>query len=191
MSLFSLEQQIVRGTAGVRWQCDDRCVQGDGPKRLLASLVILVTGFSSPALAADDPDQRWGISIWGLSYHVDDEIDFDDANVGLGLRYYFNRLVFAEVDALRNSNGGLAMPVSVGLDLKVASLGRACNLYAVAAGAVVYYENRRTEREYFRAGPVPGVTLGCGRVKTNAIIVLKPSRQPVSVIVASLTILLR
>ena len=159
--------------------------------QLLVTLAILVTGLSSPALAAEDPDQRWGISIWGLSYHIDDEIDFDEANVGLGLRYYFNRLVFVEVDALRNSNRGLAVPVSAGLDFKVASLGQACNLYAVVAGTVVYYQNRRTERDYFKAGPVPGVTLGCGRVKTNAIIVLKPSRQPVSVIAASLTILLR
>ena len=158
---------------------------------LLVTLAILVTGFSSPALAAEDPDQRWGISIWGLSHHIDHEIDFDEANVGLGLRYYVHRLVFVEVDALRNSNRGLAVPVSAGLDLKVASLGPACNLYAVAAGTVIYYQNRRTEREYFRAGPVPGVTLGCGRVKTNAIIVLKPSSQPVSVITASLTILLR
>ena len=158
---------------------------------LLVTLAILVLGFSSTALAAEDPDQRWGISIWGLSYHIDHEIDFAEANVGLGLRYYVHRLVFVEVDALRNSNRGLAVPVSAGLDLKVASLGRACSLYAVAAGAVVYYQNRRTERKYFRAGPVPGVTLGCGRVKTNAIIVLKPSRQPVSVITASLTILLR
>jgi hypothetical protein len=83
------------------------------------------------------------------------------------------------------------VPVSAGLELKVASLGQACALYAVAAGTVVYYQNSRTEREYFRAGPVPGVTLGCGRVKTNAIIVLRPSHQPVSVIAASLTILLR
>lgn len=163
----------------------------DGPKRLLVALAILVTGFASPAVAAEDPDQRWGISIWGLSYHIDHATDFDEANVGLGLRYYVNRLVFVEVDALRNSNGGLAVPMSVGLDLKVASLGQACKLYAVAAGAVVYYQNRRTEREYFRAGPVPGVTLGCGRVKTNAIVVLKASHQPVSVIVASLTIMLR
>ena len=155
------------------------------------TLAILVSGFPSAALAAEDPDKRGGISIWGLSYHIDDEIDFAEANVGLGLRYYVHRLVFVEIDALRNSNRGLAVPVSAGLDLKVASLGRACNLYAVAAGAVVYYQNRRTEREYFRAGPVPGVSLGCGRVKTNAIIVLKPSRQPVSVITASLTILLR
>ena len=166
-------------------------MSGDGPKRLLAALAILVTGFSSPAHAAEDPDQRLGISIWGLSYHIDDEIDFDEANVGLGLRYYVNHPVFVEVDALRNSNGGLAVAVSAGLDLKVVSLGRACILYTVAAGTVVHYQNRRTEREYFRAGPVPGVTLGCGRVKANAIIVLKPSRQPVSVIAASLTILLR
>ena len=136
-----------------------------GPKRLLVALAILVTGCSSPALADEPPDKRWGISIWGLSYHIDPEIDFDEANVGLGLRYYFNRRVFVEIDALRNSNGGLAVPVSAGLDLKVASLGRACSLYAVAAGTVVYYQNPRTERDYFRAGPVPGVTLGCGRGK--------------------------
>lgn len=160
-------------------------------KRFLVTVVIVVTGFSSRALAADDPDRRWGISIWGLSYHIDDAIDFDEANVGLGLRYYVTRRVFVEVDALRNSNRGLAVPVSAGLDFRIASLGQACNLYAVAAGTVVYYQNSRTESEYVRAGPVPGVTLGCGRVKTNAIVVLKPSHQPVSVIAASLTILLR
>ncbi len=166
-------------------------MSGDGPKRLLLALAMVVMGLSSPALADEPADKRWGISIWGLSYHIDREIDFDEANVGLGLRYYFNHRVFVEVDALRNSNRGLAVPVSAGLDFKVASVGQACNLYAVAAGTVVYYQNSRTEREYFKAGPVPGVTLGCGRVKTNAIIVLRPSHQPVAVIAASLTILLR
>jgi hypothetical protein len=164
---------------------------GDNPKRVLVAVAALVMGWSSTARAADDPDQRWGLSLWGLSYHVDDRIDFEEANVGVGLRYYFNRLVFSEVDTLRNSNGGLAVPLSAGLDLRVATFGQACNLYAVAAGTVVYYQNSRTDREYFRAGPVPGVTLGCGRVKINSIIVLRPSRQPVSVIVASLTIMVR
>jgi hypothetical protein len=153
------------------------------------ALAILVTGLSSPALA-DSPDQRWGLSIWGLSYHIDQEIDFDEANVGLGLRYYFTRRVFAEVDALRNSNHGLAVPVSAGLDFKIASL-KACNLYAVAAGTVVYYQNARTDRDYVKAGPVPGVTLGCGRVRTNVIVVLRPRHQPVAVIAASVTIMLR
>ena len=169
----------------------ERRMSGDGPKRLLVAMALVVTGFSSPAVADEPPDKRWGISIWGLSYHIDDAIDFDEANVGLGLRYYFSHRVFVEADALRNSNRGLAVPVSAGLDFKVASLGQACSLYAVAAGTVVYYQNPRTEREYFQAGPVPGVTLGCGRVKTNAIVVLRPSRQPVAVIAASITILLR
>jgi len=152
---------------------------------LAASLVC------RPALAAEDPDKQWAISIWGFSYHVDSEIDYNEANVGLGLRYYFNHLVFVDVGALRNSNRGLAVPMSAGLDLKLVSLGEACSLYAVAAGTVVYYRNARTEHDDFRAGPVPGVTVGCGRVRMNALIVLKPSRQPVNVIVASLTIMLK
>jgi hypothetical protein len=159
--------------------------------RVFVALTILVAVFSSPALAGDDPDRRLGISIWGLSYHVDREIDYDEANLGLGLRYYFTRRVFAEVDALRNSNHGLAVPLSAGLDLKFASLGQACALYAVAAATIVYYQNLRTEREYVEAGPVPGVTLGCGRVRANAIVVLRPSHQPVAVIAASITILVR
>ena len=154
-------------------------------------MLLVAAGFASPVLAADDPEWRWGIAIWGLSYHVDDEVDFDEANVGLGLRYYVTRRVFTEVDALRNSNGGLAVPVSAGMEFKVASFGQSCGLYAVAAGTIVYYQNRRTGVDYVRAGPVPGVTFGCGRVKTNAIVVLRGDRQPVAVIAASLTILLR
>ena len=164
---------------------------GYGAKRSFVALVIAVMGFSSPALADEPAYKRWGISIWGLSYHIDREIDFDEANLGLGLRYYAKRRIFVEADALRNSNRGLAVPVSAGFEFKVASLGQACTLHAVAAGTLVYYRNSRTERDDLKAGPVPGVTLGCGRVRTNAIIVLRPSHQPVAVIAASLTILLR
>jgi len=158
---------------------------------LLILASALVAGFASQALAAEDSDKRLGISIWGLSYHIDREKDFDEANFGLGLRYYFNRFIFVEADALHNSNGGLVAPVSAGLEIRFASLGQACHLYAVAAGTVAFYQNPRTDRDYFKAGPVPGVTLGCGRFKTNAIIVLRPSHQPFSVIAASLTIMLR
>ena len=157
----------------------------------VTTAIAFAAAFSLPAHAAEDPDERWGIAIWGLSYHINRTVDYDEANVGLGLRYYFNRLVFVEADALRNSNHGLALPVSAGLELKLASLGEPCNLYAVAGGTVVYYQNRRTERDDVKAGPVPGMTLGCGRVKVNGIIVLEPSHQPFSVIAASLTILFR
>jgi hypothetical protein len=161
------------------------------PRRTYAlAVLIILAGWPIPALAAEEQDRRWGVSIWGLSYHFDEAIDFEEANFGVGLRYYASRLVFVEVDALRNSNGGLAVPVTAALDIKVAPLGSACSLYAVAAGTVVYYQNERTGQNYVRAGPVPGVTLGCGRVKTNAMIVFRRARQPVTALVASLTILL-
>ena len=165
-----------------------------GSKRALKALALaiaLVARLPASAHGAEDPDERWGLAIWGLSYHINRSVDYDEANVGIGLRYYFHRMVFVEADALRNSNHGIVLPVSAGLELKFAELGGPCNLYAVAAGTVAYYQNHRTERDYVRAGPVPGVTLGCGRVKVNGIIVLQRSHQPFNVIAASLTILLR
>src|SRR5688572_31941 len=72
------DPRATRGSYGER-DLSVRLMSGDGPKRLLVAVAILVTGLSSPALAAEEPDQRWGISIWGLSYHIDDhEIDFDE-----------------------------------------------------------------------------------------------------------------
>ena len=156
---------------------------------VIALLMSLVAGFASPARAAEDPDKQWGLSVWGLSYHIDRSINWEEANLGVGLRYYFNRFIFVEADALHNSNRGLVVPASVGLDLKFASFGESCKLYAVGAGTVAYYQNPRTEREYFKVGPVPGVTLGCGWLKTNVIIVLQPSHQPFDVIAASWTIM--
>ena len=103
----------------------------------VTTAIAFAAAFSLPAHAAEDSDERWGIAIWGLSYHINRTVDYDEANVGLGFRYYFNRLVFVEADALRNSNHGLALPVSAGLELKLASLGEPCNLYAVAGGTVV------------------------------------------------------
>jgi hypothetical protein len=161
-----------------------------GRARGIAALLILLVGWPISARADDEPDHRWGVSLWGLSYHFDEAIDFEEVNVGLGLRYYATRLVFVQVDALRNSNGGIAVPVTAALDFRLASLGSSCALHAVAAGTVVYYQNERTNQNYVRAGPVPGVTLGCGRVKTNAIVVFRRARQPVTAIVTSITFML-
>jgi len=157
------------------------------PIKALALALAIVAGLAAPARAQESA-QQLGISIWGLSYHINRDKDFDEANFGLGLRYYFNRFLFVEADALHNSNGGLVAPVSVGLDLKFASI-HSCNLYAVAAGTIAFYQNPRTDHDNLRFGPVPGVTLGCGWVKTNAILVLQPKSQPFSVIAASLTLM--
>ena len=58
------------------------------PSRLsrLLPWFMLAVALPSSALGGDE---RWGVSIWGLSYHVDRSVDYNEDNWGLGLRYYF------------------------------------------------------------------------------------------------------
>jgi hypothetical protein len=173
--------------------------------RLLVLLALFVV-FPSTTFAEDPDDQgkeggdqHWGISIWGLSYHVDRTIDYDENNWGLGIRYY-NRpqwrwlgraedsRLFLEVDALRNSHGGLVLPLSVGLDYQVMSFSDCCKVLAVAAFTVAYYQNRREDASELKFGPGPALTLTLGHVRTNMVIVLRPQKAPLAAIVGSLTI---
>jgi hypothetical protein len=153
---------------------------------LTAAIVI---GFSSSAFGDDDDDRPWGITIWGLSYHVNKSIDYAADNWGLGLRYYVTRHFFVEGDALRNSNRGLVLPVSFGAELGIGTLFHACRVSAVGAATLAYYQNPRTGTNYYKVGPVPGVALSCGRFKTNVVGVLSPSSQPLAAVAASLTVL--
>jgi len=142
---------------------------------------------ASSAAAADD-DSRWGVTIWGLSYHVNTAIDYEANNWGVGLRYYVSRHVFVEGDALRNSNRGIVVPVSLGGELPVASVGRACRISAIGALTVAFYQNIRTASDYVKWGPVPGVSVRCGHVQPNVIAVLRPSDELLAAVVASVTI---
>jgi hypothetical protein len=151
---------------------------------MLSFLAAVASGTAADA----DGLPRWGLSIWGLTYHTNRGIRYNDANVGLGLRYYFNHMFFVEGDALRNSNRGIVVPVSAGAEIRVASI-QACRVDAIAAMTVAYYQNLRTRNDYVLAGPVPGVALTCGRVKTNVIVILSPHGQFVAAVTASLTIL--
>jgi hypothetical protein len=94
--------------------------------RVFALTIAFVVGLSAVAFADDDGDLRWGISLWGLSYHVNRTIGYDKVNPGLGLRFYLNRYVFLEGDALRNSNRGITLPASVGIELGIGSLPPPC-----------------------------------------------------------------
>jgi hypothetical protein len=164
-------------------------------KRLLLGLALVAMG-PAPMHAEG---QQWGISIWGLSYHVDRSVDYNELNWGLGLRYYSrpdwpwlgtsgdNRL-FLEVDALRNSNRGLALPVSAGAEYRIAPLPAGCKLFAVAALTAAYYQYPNRNTTDIKVGPVPGVALGCGRLKTNVEVVLRKSTEPLAALTASLTI---
>jgi hypothetical protein len=150
---------------------------------LLAALVILA--LPSPVRAGD----RWGLSLWGLSYHVDRSVDYNEDNWGLGVRYYFkpDRL-FLEFDALRNSNRGLVLPLSLGTEFKIAPLPAGCKLFAVAALTAAYYQYPNRDTTDIKIGPVPGVAIGCGHLKGNIMAVLRKSSEPLAALTASLTI---
>src|SRR3954470_20836319 len=129
-------------------------------KPLLVSLAVLL----APPSVAHADGQQWGITVWGLSYHVDRSVDYNEDNWGLGLRYYLKPdRWFVEADALRNSNRGLVLPVSLGVEFRIAPLPAGCKLSAVGALTAAYYQYPNQNRTDFKVGPVPGVAIGCGR----------------------------
>ena len=144
----------------------------------------------APCAAAADADDtsRLGVTIWGLSYHINNSIDYETNNWGAGLRYYVSRHLFVEGDALRNSNRGIVLPVSFGGELRLASIGDACHVSAMGALTVAFYQNLRTNSDYVKWGPVPGVSVRCGHFQPNVIAVLSPSEHLLAAIVASVTI---
>ena len=150
-------------------------------------LAAFLAALAAPARAEPGP---WGLSVWGLSYHLNRSVDYNEDNWGLGVRYYVkpDRL-FVEADALRNSNRGLVLPVSVGLEFKVAPLPAGCTLNAVAALTAAYYQYPKFHTTDFKIGPVPGLTISCGHVKVNGIAVLRKASEPLAALSASLTIM--
>jgi hypothetical protein len=150
--------------------------------------IACAVALAPSAAAADADDGRLGVTIWGLSYHVNNAIDYETNNWGAGLRYYVSRHLFVEGDALRNSNRGIVLPVSFGGELRIASIGDACHISAMAAVTVAYYQNLRTASDYVKWGPVPGVSVRCGHFQPNVIAVLSKSDQILAAVVASATI---
>jgi hypothetical protein len=150
---------------------------------------LLVVAVVAALPATTGAQGQWGVSIWGLSYHVDRSVDYDEHNWGLGLRYYFKPdRYFVEADALRDSNRGLVVPLSAGVEFRMAPLPAGCKLFGVAALTAAYYQYGNTDRSVIKFGPVPGVAIGCGRVKTNVMAVLRKSSEPLAALTASVTI---
>jgi hypothetical protein len=154
--------------------------------RCLLPWFLLALALPSSALAGDE---RWGVSIWGLSYHVDRSVDYNEDNWGLGLRYYFKPdKYFVEIDALRNSHRGLVLPLSAGAEFRIAPLPAGCRLFAVAALTLAYYQYPNLNSTDIKFGPVPGVAIGCGHVKGNVMAVLRKSSEPLAALTASVTL---
>jgi hypothetical protein len=152
-------------------------------------LLLCLAIFLALPSAAHADGQNWGITVWGLSYHVDRSVDYNEDNWGLGVRYYLKpERFFVEADALRNSNRGLVLPVSAGAEFRIAQLPAGCRLLGVGALTLAYYQYPNRNTTDIKFGPVPGVSVGCGHVKANLMAVLRKSSEPLAALTASLTI---
>lgn len=161
--------------------------------------LVLTLALTVMLPSAADAEGQWGISIWGVSYHVDRSVDYNEGNWGLGLRYYTrpdwkwlgrddDNRIFLEVDALRNSNRGLVLPLSAGAEYRIWSLPGGCKLFAVAALTLAYYQYPAKTTTELKFGPVPGLAIGCGHLKSNVMAVLRKSSEPLAAVTASMTI---
>ena len=97
-----------------------------------------------------------------------------------------NRLL-VEIDALRNSHKGLIVPASAGAEFKLASFRERCGVFAMGVLTFAYYANPDRKTDYIKWGPVPGVAVGCGKLRPSVIFVPSHSRQVIAVITTSMT----
>jgi hypothetical protein len=171
---------------------------------ILLVLFALIAPRATSA-AGDSHDEQatavshWGITLWGLSYHLNRNADYDETNWGLGLRYSArprwrwlgkddaNR-VFLQADAFQNSNRGLVVPISAGVQYRVATIPGGCRFLAVAALTAAYYQYPQRGLAEVKFGPVPGGAIACGRLTANVIAVLRKSSEPLAAMTLSLTI---
>jgi len=155
----------------------------------------------TPSRAPDTmgPCRQLGLNVWGVSYHVNRTTEYDERNWGAGLTCFTrpdlkwlgrdddNRL-FLEGDALVNSWHGLVVPVSLGVDYTVKHFD-ACRLSFIGALTVAYYQMPTRGVSEVRWGPLPGLAVGCSRIRTNMILVPSASKQPLAAVVASMSVL--
>jgi len=148
----------------------------------------------------DGPCRQMSLNLWGLSYHPDRSKGYNEQNWGAGFSCYThpnipwllgrgtdNRLVF-EGDAMLNSWRGLMVPVSIGANWRVKTFASGCKLYVVTAMTVAYYQNPIKNISEVDWGPIPGVSLGCGAIRTNMMLVPSASQVPLAVAIASMSI---
>jgi hypothetical protein len=144
--------------------------------------------------------RQMSLNLWGLSYHPDRTKGYNEQNWGAGFSCYThpnipwllgsgrdNHLVI-EGDAMLNSWRGLMVPLSLAGNWKLKTFSGGCKLYAITALTVAYYNNPTTNISEVDWGPVPGISLGCGAVRTNMMLVPSASRVPLAVAIASMSI---
>jgi len=148
----------------------------------------------------DGPCRQMSLNLWGLSYHPDRTKGYNEHNWGAGFSCYTrpdipwllgkgkdNRLVI-EGDAMLNSWNGLMVPLSIGANWRVKTFSSGCKMYLVTAMTVAYYNDPVKNVSEVDWGPIPGVSFGCGAVRTNMMLVPSASKVPLAVAIASMSI---
>ena len=148
----------------------------------------------------DGACKEMSLNLWGLSYHPDRTKGYNEQNWGAGFSCYShpdipwllgkgadNRLVL-EGDAMLNSWRGLMVPLSLGVNYRMKTFSDGCKLYFVAAMTVAYYNNPIKNVSEIDWGPIPGLSLGCGKVRTNLMLVPSATQAPLAVAIASVAI---
>ncbi len=176
----------------------------------LASLLVLTgagvshaDGDSISEFASGGHDglcRQMSVDLWGLSYHPDRTKGYNEHNWGAGFSCYTrpnlqwllgrdqdNTLAF-EGDGMLNSWRGLMVPISMGANWRLKTFANGCKVFGVAALTVAYYNNPIRNVSEIDWGPIPGVSLGCGAVRTNLVLVPSASRVPLAVAIASVSI---
>ena len=80
------------------------------------------------------------------------------------------------------------VPVSVGANWRVKQFSGGCKMFFVTALTVAYYRNPIKDIGEVDWGPIPGVSFGCGNIRTSMMLVPSASRVPLAVAVASMSI---
>jgi hypothetical protein len=165
--------------------------------------IVLVLCYPAAVSAAENNAGLcgvWGVDVWGLTWHPEPLADstYNNTNWGLGVRCYArpkwrflgkseDNRVFLEADALDDSYRGLVLPISAGVEYKLASLPAHFQLSFLGALTVAYYQIPMKNEAQVRWGPVPSFAVGRGHLKTT--ITLIPSTSHVlAAVVASLTV---
>ena len=169
----------------------------------LVVFIVLVVCYPAVVSAAENNARLcgvWGIDVWGLSWHPQRLADstYNDTNWGFGVRCYArpkwrflgkseDNRVFLEADALDNSYRGLVLPISAGVEYKLASLPGHFQLSVLGALTVAYYQIPMKNETQVRWGPVPSFAVSRGRFKTNITLIPSTSRV-LAAVVASVTV---
>jgi hypothetical protein len=175
----------------------------------ILTLTFLVF-FSRPTIADEGsngslqqirPCSEWGTTLWGLSYHTPPKEDYNNLNVGFGMRCYtsirwkwfgnadHHNRIFIQSDVIRDSHYGTLVPLSIGTEYTLMTFSKKTSLLMDAAFTAAYYGFKAPVKSQVRVGPVPAFAVRHRNIQTNVTLVPRAQKNPLAAVTGSVTIL--